>query len=187
MIFQDYTLKGFNQTADKNIMDGTRETLLDRLITVIGEEARLFEQFLALLEHQQEMLMIGDGAELQAVNGRLQAVITRSQQIEKERAEAVDAIRTLGEMDTDLTIARICDMADTERSLQLKNLREIILGLYGRIEETRMRNGLLVEQSLEQIQHTLEMLGRVPAQRETYQQHGRRTAEYVPLGIDRRV
>jgi len=168
-------------------MDGTTEKLLDRLIAVIGEEARLFEQFLGLLEHQQKMLIIGDGPELQTVNGRLQTVIAQSQRVEKERAEAVEALRAAGGMAADLTIARICDMADTERSLQLKNLREIILGLYGRIEETRMRNGLLVEQSLEQIQHTLETLGRVPAHRETYQQHGGRTAEYVPLGIDRRV
>jgi flagellar biosynthesis/type III secretory pathway chaperone len=168
-------------------MDETRNARLDRLIAVIGEEACLFEQFLALLEHQQEMLVKGDRAELQAVNARLQTVIAHSQQMERQRAEAVEAIRTRDGMEADVTIARICDIADTERSSQLRNLREVILGLYSRIEETRMRNGLLVEQSLEQIQHTLEMLGRVPARRETYQQQGRRNEEYVPLGIDRRV
>jgi flagellar biosynthesis/type III secretory pathway chaperone len=168
-------------------MDETRDARLDRLIAVIGEEARLFEQFLALLEHQQEMLVIGDRTELQAVTTRLQTVITRSQQMERQRAEAVEAIRARDGVDADVTIARICEIADRERSMQLQNLREVILGLYSRIEETRMRNGLLVEQSLEQIQHTLEMLGRVPACRETYQQQGRRNEEYVPLGIDRRV
>lgn len=168
-------------------MDETRDARLDRLIAVVSEEARLFEQFLSLLERQQEMLVKGDRTELQAVSTRLQTVIARSQQIERLRAEAVEAIRAEDGMEADVTIARICEIADTERSSQLKNLREVILGLYSRIEETRMRNGLLVEQSLEQIQHTLEMLGRVPARRETYQQQGRRNEEYVPLGIDRRV
>lgn len=168
-------------------MDETRDARLDRLIAVVGEEARLFEQFLSLLERQQEMLVKGDRTELQTVSTRLQTVIARSQQMERLRAEAVEAIRAQDGMEADVTIARICEIADMERSSQLKNLREVILGLYSRIEETRMRNGLLVEQSLEQIQHTLEMLGRVPARRETYQQQGRRNEEYVPLGIDRRV
>lgn len=168
-------------------MDGTAEMLLDRLITVIGEEARLFEEFLGLLERQQAALIAGDTDALPDITNRLQAIIGQSQQMERARIEAVEAIRRLDGLDADMTIARICDMADAERSGQLRQLRETVLGLYSRIEETRMRNGLLVEQSLEQIQHTLEMLGRVPARRETYQQQGRQTAVYAPLGIDRRV
>lgn len=168
-------------------MDGTTGKLLDRLISVIGEEARLFEEFLGLLERQQQALIGGDTDTLPDITSRLQTIISQSQQMERARIEAVEAIRRQDGTETDLTVSRICDMADAERSVQLRHLRETVLALYSRIEETRMRNGLLIEQSLEQIQHTLQTIGRVPARPETYQQQGCCAHEYASVGVDRRV
>jgi flagellar biosynthesis/type III secretory pathway chaperone len=168
-------------------MDGPLDKLLDRLISVIGGEAALFQKFLELLEKQQQALIQNDTEGLGSITEGLHAIVARSQKLERERAEVVEQIRITGSAEDDLNVCRICDMADENRSIQLKNLRETILGLYSDIEETRMRNGLLVEQSLEQIRHTLQLISRVPSRKETYRQKGEVFRDFAPLGIDRRV
>ncbi len=160
---------------------------MDRLISVIGEEAELFEEFLQLLEQQQHALINNDTENLKNTTGRLHNVAVRSQQMEKDRADVVEEIRLLNGAEDDLNVSKICDIADSQRSVQLRNLRETILNLYSSIEETRMRNGLLVEQSLEQIRNTIEIMGRIPARKDTYKKQGGVSREYVPLGVDRRV
>lgn len=163
------------------------EKLLDKLISIIGEEAKLFETFLKLLEYQQTALIENDADKLNDVTADLQRIVTNSQQIERARAEAVENIRSQNGAEDDLNVAKICEIADSQRAIQLKNLRETILGLYSRIEETRMRNGLLVEQSSDQIRHTIELLGRVPAQKQAYGNLGHVQNDYNPIGINRRV
>jgi flagellar biosynthesis/type III secretory pathway chaperone len=167
-------------------MDGTVEKLLDGLISVIGEEAVLFEKFLLLLENQQEALIANRADDVKAITAQLQHVVTRSQKLEEKRMRVVDEIRCHSGS-ADLNVSRICDMADAERSVQLRHLRDTVLSLYGRIEETRMRNGLLIEQSLEQIRFTLEMIGKIPAQQELYQKQGALTKASASLGVDRRM
>lgn len=163
------------------------EKLLDRLISIIGEEAKLFEKFLELLESQQSALIESDADKINDVTADLQRIVTSSQQLERDRAGAVENIRNLDCAKGNLDVAKICEMADGQRAIQLKNLRETILGLYSRIEETRMRNGLLVEQSSDQIRHTLEVLGRVPAQKQAYGNLGNVRTEYNPIGINRSI
>lgn len=173
-------------TENKSV-DGTVEKLLDRLITVIGDEAVLFEKFLAMLERQQYALIHNDVDDVQTVTSELQTVVLQSQKLETARAEIVDEVRRHKGAQENLTVSRICDMADESRSTQLKTLRETVLDLYSRIEETRMRNGLLIQQSMEQIRNTMEMIGRIPSQKQNYQGKGAVSREYAPVGVDRRV
>jgi flagellar biosynthesis/type III secretory pathway chaperone len=173
--------------AENNTVDGALEKLLDRLISVIGDEAVVFEKFLQLLEEQQQALVANDAEKLKSTTIRLQQIVSESQKLEGQRIETVDEIRRLRGGETDLNVSRLCDIADSARSNQLRAFRETILNLYGRIEETRMRNGMLIEQSLEQIQHTIDMIGKIPAHKETYHKHGGVSREYNRLGVDRRV
>lgn len=175
------------KTAENNNVDGTIEKLLDGLISVIGDEAQVFETFLDLLERQQRALVDNNLDELHMVTSRLQQVVLQSQQLEKFRSDTVEEIRRRGGAETDMTVSQICDMADTGRSGQLRTLRETVLNLYSQIEEMRMRNGLLVRQSMEQIRNTMEMIGRIPAQKEIYQSQGSLSKEFTPVGVDRRI
>lgn len=173
--------------TENNIVNGNVDKLLDRLISVIGEEAALFETFLELLEGQQQALIANDHESLKTVTARVHEVVTQSQCLENRRIEIIDQIRQSAGAETDLNVAQICEMADVARSSQLRMFRTTILDLYGRIEETRMRNGLLIEQSLEQIQHTIDIIGQVPAQKEMYHKHGGYSRDGHHLGLDRRV
>jgi flagellar biosynthesis/type III secretory pathway chaperone len=175
------------QTAENKTVDGNVEELLDRLISVIGSEAALFERFLELMERQQQALIAGDARDVKAVTAQLQQIAAQSQQLESQRIDIVEQIRLAQGTESDLNVSRICDMVDSARSNQLRAFRDTILGLYGRIEETRMRNGLLIEQSLEQIQHTMETIGRVSAKNDMYRPQGGISREYGRLGLDRRV
>jgi flagellar biosynthesis/type III secretory pathway chaperone len=174
-------------TADNINVDGVSDKLLDRLISVMGDEAVLFEQFLELLERQQQALIVNDTDELKTVTTQLQRVVLQSQRLEQQRIETVKEIRRAGGADGDLTVSEICDMADPRRSVRLQAFRTTILDLYGKIEEARMRNGLLIEQSLEQIQNTIDMIGRIPMQKQGYRKHGGVSKDFQRLGVDRRV
>jgi len=173
--------------AENNTVDGNLEKLLDSLISVIGDEAGLFEEFLKLLERQQKALIENDAGELKVVTNRLQRVVSQSQVLERDRIDIVDRIRALAGSDDDLNVSQICEMADSARSSRLRSFREAILGLYERIEQTRMRNSLLIEQSMEQIRNTIDMIGRIPAQNGAYHKHGGYSRGESRLGLDRRV
>ncbi len=173
--------------TENNSVDGTMEKLLDRLITVIGDEAVLFEKFLKLLEHQQDIIIKNKVDDLSEVTSQIQKIVMESKKLEDNRAGIVEQIRQDGCAETNLTVSKICEMADSGRSNQLSCLRETVLDLYTRIEETRMKNGLLIRQSLEQIHNTMEVIGRIPAQKEIYQGKGDLRREYVPIGVDRRI
>lgn len=175
------------QTAENKTVDGNVEELLDRLISVIGSEASLFDRFLELMERQQQALIAGDSDEVKGVTAQLQQIAVQSQQLESRRIDIVEQIRIAQGTEGDLNVSRLCDMVDSSRSDQLRSFRDTILGLYGRIEETRMRNGLLIEQSLEQIQHTMETIGRVPAENGMYRPQGGVSREYGRIGLDRRA
>lgn len=175
------------QNTENNYVDGTMEKLLDRLINVIGSEAILFEEFLELLEIQQKSLIENSTDELQSVTSQLQKITLESKHLEDERTEIVEAIQKQDGSQMDLNVLKICEMADNSRSTQLKTLRETVLSLYSRIEETRMRNGLLIRQSMDQIRNTMESIGRIPAQKDIYQGKGNISKDYTPIGVDRRV
>ncbi|MEE9441134.1 MAG: flagellar protein FlgN [candidate division Zixibacteria bacterium] len=175
------------KNTEYKYMDGTIEKLLDRLISVIGSEAILFEKFLELLEIQQKALVENNTEELQSVTSQLQKIALESKHLEDERAEIVETIQRREGAQADLNVLRICEMTDRSRSTQLRTLRETVLSLYSQIEETRMRNGLLIKQSMDQIRNTMESIGRIPAQKDIYQGKGNISKEYAPIGVDRRV
>ena len=172
---------------DKDNMDGAMTKLLDKLIAVIAEEANVFEVFLVLLRQQHKALIENNSQEVSRVTSELQGIVERSKRLENERAGTVDQIRQSEGIANNLTVAEICDMADEQRSIQLNNLRETILELYSRIEEMRARNGMLVEQSLEQIHHTMEMIGNISSEQKTYGKEGALMKASASLGLDRRV
>jgi hypothetical protein len=168
-------------------MDGILKTLLDRLIRVIEEEARVFERFMRLLEEQQQCLMASDTGRLSSITVRLQQVLSQSQKLEEERSILVGEIGRHRGNGSDMTVAEICDLADPGQSLQLRELQETMLAQSERIENSRVRNRMLIEQSLEQIHHTVEMLGKVPAAKETYRSKADRYSEPGRLMVDRRA
>jgi len=174
-------------TAENNTVDKALAKLLDRLISVIGDEALLFEKFLELLEQQQKALIENDTDELKSVTTRLQQIVSQSQKLEAERVATIEEIRCQAGEESDLDVARICDMADSARSSRLHSFRNTMLDLYGRIEDTRMRNGLLIEQSMKQIQNSIDIIGRITTQKETDHKHGSFSGEFRRPGkADRR-
>lgn len=180
-------LKRNSQMTDINNVERNVTRLLESLVTIIAEEAQLFKNFLHQLEVQQKALVERDTSNLKEATTILQKVVAESQSLETRRIDTVEEIRRLKGTDEDLNIAKICEMADPTEASQLKTLRETILGLYEKIEETRMRNALLVEQSMEQIHHTIETIGQISVGHQVYQRRGGFNRDGASLGLNRRV
>ncbi len=161
--------------------------MVDALIDIIGREAALFEQFLVLLERQQQALVTNDLAELNLVTELQREKLTESQLLAREREEVLAEIRSVNAIDGDLTVTRLVEMVDHNRADRLLSLREAILGLNDKILTVRNQNAMLINKSREYIKKTMELLARIGSPTGGYSPVGAAPSTPGTVGLDRRV
>lgn len=160
--------------------------MVDALIDIIGREAALFEQFLQLLERQQQALVTNDLVELNLVTEQQQKKLAESQLLGCEQEEVLRRIRVANAIDGDLTVSRLVKMVDRNRADQLLSLRDAILALNEKILTVRNQNALLINKSREYIKKTMELLSRVGSPGGSTAAEGA-PAAHGSVGLDRRV
>lgn len=161
--------------------------MINELIQVISEEALLFEDFLQLLDRQQQKLVANDVAGLNEVSALQQQKLIESQQLNRRREQIIAAIKSANAVEGDVTIARILQFADEGQAERLKRLRETIINLNESIGRVRNTNALLLNRSREYIARTMSMLSRVCNPDNTYNNHGSPGDGRRSLAVDRRI
>lgn len=161
--------------------------MVNKLIAVIGREAELFESFLELLEHQQEMLVKNDLKGLTEVTSQQQEKLIISQNLNQHRLELVEAIKRDHNLDGDVNVSRLIDIVDREQADRLAMLQNIILNLTDKINDTRNQNAILLNRSREYIVKTVEMLSRIGSPKTGYTSKGVNADTRNNLALDRRV
>jgi hypothetical protein len=119
------------------------------LVEIVGEEIKEFQEFLGFLTHQAEVLTAGDlgcfesSVALQGeVSLRLGLLEKRRQQVTSSLAENLN----LDHQDRDL--ASISQLVEVSQSAKLRELYETLLGLCSKIEQARLTNELLIQESV---------------------------------------
>jgi len=161
--------------------------MINQLIQVIGQEARLFEDFLALLDRQKEMLVSNDVATLNEVTELQRQKIVESQRLNRIREKLISDIKAETAIEGDVTVARLLEFADRDQAERLLQLKEIIFSLNDRITEARNTNTLLLNQSREFISRTMRMLSRINNPDTTYDCHGASPEGHATVVVDRRI
>lgn len=161
--------------------------MIDELIETIGREAVLFENFLALLESQQEMLVRNDVEGLNRITDLQREKLVESQLLNKKRLELVQAIQIANNIEGDLNVSRLIEMVTRDQADRLVKLQKLILSLNTKIMETRNQNAMLVNRSREYILKTMEMLSRISSPESTYTPSGTRHESKQTVAIDRRA
>ena len=161
--------------------------MIDQLIQVISDEALLFEEFLQLLDCQKEALVANDTDRLNEVTQRQQQKLMESRALDRRRDQVVAAIKADNAIDGDVTITRLLQYADENQSSRLTQLRDAILDLNERINETRNTNAMLLNRSREFISRTMSMLSRLHTPSGTYGRGGVNQSENAAVAVDRRI
>lgn len=161
--------------------------MINQLIDIISKEAALFESFLELLQRQKEMLVANDLDGLQEVTERQHEKLTESRILSKQREELVARIKAARAIDGDLTVSRLLQLVDQNEAQQLTRLRDLILELNQKINDSRNTNAMLLNQSREFVAKTMNMLSRMNNPEPTY--GGKRSDKDPtrPVAMDRRA
>jgi flagellar biosynthesis/type III secretory pathway chaperone len=161
--------------------------MVNRLIEIISKEAALFESFLELLEQQKAMLVASDIAGLNRVTEEQRRKLVESQVLNRERELLVERIKAANEIDGDLTVSRLLDLVDAGQAQRLRELKDLVLDLNKKINETRNSNALLLNQSREFISRTMAALARINNPESTYAPAGRTSDRRANVIMDRRA
>ena len=161
--------------------------MIDKLINIIGQEALLFEEFLALLDRQKEALVNNDADQLAVITREHQDKLLQSSELTRKREAVVARIKQERAVEGDLTVRRLLEFADENQSSRLTQLRTAILELNDKITHTRNANALLLNQSREFIARTMKMLSRISHPDQTYQSTGTSEQSSHALAVDRRI
>lgn len=161
--------------------------MINQLIQVIGQEAHLFEDFLALLERQKQMLVSNDATSLNEVTELQRQKIQESQRLNRIREKLIEEIKAEAAIEGDVTVNRLLEFADRDQAERLLKLKEIIFSLNDRITEARNTNAMLLNQSREFISRTMRMLSRVNHSDKTYDNRGVSPDVASTVAVDRRI
>ncbi|MBD3257652.1 hypothetical protein GF377_04410 [candidate division GN15 bacterium] len=162
--------------------------MINKLIQLISQESLLFEEFLELLERQKEALVANDIDLLNRVVDQQRDALRRSHTLNRERESLIEEIKQANAVDGDLTVARLLEFADENQAERLLQLKNIILDLNDKINETRNANALLLNQSREFIAHTMTALAAMNAPEPNYARPGdAKTGQTAALSVDRRI
>ncbi|MBK7141043.1 MAG: flagellar protein FlgN [bacterium] len=161
--------------------------MINQLIDIISKEAVLFESFLELLQRQKEMLVANDLEGLQQVTERQHEKLTESRILNKQREALVEEIKAARSIDGDLTVSRLLDLVDQNQAERLRQLRELILELNNKINDSRNTNAMLLNQSREFVAKTMAMLSRMNNPEPTYGSKRSETDPARPVAMDRRA
>ena len=161
--------------------------MIDQLIQVISDEALLFEEFLQLLDRQKEALVANDTDRLNQVTQLQQQKLLECHALDRRREKVIAAIKADNALEGDVTVTRLIEYADEDQSHRLTLLRDTILGLNERINETRNTNALLLNRSREYISRIINMLARLHTPDGTYGRSGAARQESAALAVDRRI
>lgn len=161
--------------------------MIDQLIQVISDEALLFEDFLQLLDCQKEALVANDTDRLNQVTQLQQKKLSECHALDRRREKVIAAIKADNAIEGDVTVTRLIEYADEDQSHRLTLLRDTILSLNERINETRDTNAMLLNRSREYISRIMNMLARLHAPNGNYGRSGAARQESAALAVDRRI
>ena len=161
--------------------------MINRLIHLISQETLLFEEFLELLERQKQALVSNDTTLLTQTTELQRQKLRQSHTLNRQREELIEEIKQANAVEGDLTVARLLEFADDNQAERLKTLRQIILDLNDKINETRNANALLLNQSREFIAHTMAALASMNAPETGYVRGGPVNAKHSAIAVDRRI
>ena len=160
--------------------------LVEKLVTVVAEEAEHCERLLTLLRQQQEYLVESNTTGLESNVREQENAIRRSRDLERRRTDLVENIaQGLVLNDEEPTLSRLIGLLSSDYGRRLGSLRDSMGRSIELVSKTKDQNRMLIEQSMYNIDEVMRMLATTSASAADYATVATGKTATVPLSVDR--
>ena len=161
--------------------------MVAELIRIISREAVVFEDYLGLLQRQQEMLAKKDIDALSKIRVLQCEKVVESQILNDNREKLAAEIKSANAIEGDLNVSLLLDLVDENQGSRLIQLRNIINGLNTKIGEVCNQNAMLLNRSREYITKTMELLSKINNPDSGYSKNGATVGNGSSVAVNRRA
>lgn len=164
--------------------------LIVKLIEVINDEVRIFNDLLETLQEEQGALVADDLEAIEAASARKQAVVMAGRELEARRTALMSELSgALNVSPQKADLACLIDALDGgEQGEELTRMREVMLELNGKIKDTNENNAFLIRQSMRYTDRCLDILTGQSEQRRMYGKFGKnKKGEGIPRSVVNRT
>ncbi|MDZ7338318.1 MAG: flagellar protein FlgN [candidate division KSB1 bacterium] len=135
------------------------EKALHDLVEVIEREVALFQDLLEALNRQHQAVLQEETEPVLHSNARVQELVEETRRVEQSRAQTTAAVSThLGMETRQPTLSQIIPLVEEHYAQRLRELREILLSLTQRVQETNLRNKRLLNRALHTVTTSIRLL-----------------------------
>lgn len=134
--------------------------MVEQLVEILSEQTERYEELLGLAAEKRDIIIKNDVESLQKLNHLENIVVSQNQKLEKKRQELVaDMAIVLNEKEDDLTLTRLIELMDGKEEVHaLTEARDRIKVVIEELSEINAQNGQLVQNALEYIDYTTNLL-----------------------------
>ena len=164
--------------------------LILKLVEVINDEVRIFNELLETLQHEQAALVADDLEAIETAATKKQVAVMAGRELEARRTVLVSELSgALNVSPQKADLACLIDALDGgEEGEELARMREVMLELNGKIRDTNENNAFLIRQSMRYTDRCLDILTGQSGQRRMYGKFGKnKKGEGTPRSVVNRT
>ncbi len=147
------------------------EQALCDLVELIEREVTLFQDLLEALNRQHQAVLQQEPEPVAESNARVQELVDATRRLELDRAhKAAEVSSHLGIETSEPTLSQIIPLVEEHYAQRLRELRQMLLSLTQRVQETNLRNKRLLNRALHTVTASIRLLA---GQNGVYDEKGR--------------
>lgn len=136
-------------------------SLIEELIETLNREDQIYEELLPVVEKKAQVIIKNDLEELQRITAAEQDFLDQITGLEHNRTKIISNIAIVMNRKVEtLNLKAIVAMLEKQpvEQEQLGSLHDSLIRKLGRLKEFNMQNKMLIEQSLDMIEFSMNML-----------------------------
>ncbi len=150
------------------------EKAVDRLVETLEQEMKVYEDMLALSKSKTDLVIQGKVAELEKLVKLEQTLLLKISKLEKKREESLAEIAAaLGINSSEVNISSLIGALGEDGAGKLKSCQERMLKVLNELKEINGLNSKLIQNSLDYIDFSLNLLAGVDSGLENYGKTGK--------------
>jgi len=147
---------------------------IDNLVELLKQQADIYNQMLVKSKEKTDIIINGKVDELDKITKLEKALVSDIAKMEKEREALVSKItKEIGISSEQVTISELIKKLDKNEAERLEELREKILEILKELKEVNNLNSMLIENSLEYTEFSLNVLSAAQVSDNNYGNSGK--------------
>jgi hypothetical protein len=145
------------------------DSRITELTAILQKEEKVFQDYLGLLTQQQENLIKNDLSGIKSSIEKINELAQDAANLENGRRKVVSKLsQNLGMNPEDINISRILESLDGPKFDELESFKNKILEFHRKIASQKRRNQLLIDQSMNVINQTMQFIHEIGNPKATY-------------------